>query len=88
MWVLARYSRGKQELGSFSDYQVCVLWVINIVCGEVRGQVVWCGLGNMEGEVGTKVKGEGGELLQGGTQEACLIPAPSDVLLLFQLLPL
>lgn len=34
--------------------------------GEVRGQVVWCGLGNMEGEQwGTRWKGEGGELLPG-----------------------
>lgn len=75
MWVLARYSRSKQELGSFSDLRYVCCGLLTLY-GEVRGQVVWCGLGNMEGEQwGTRWKGEGGELLPGknpgGLPDSC-----------------
>ena len=45
MWVLARYSRGKQELGSFSDlrYVCCGLLTLYVWRSERAGGVVWFG---------------------------------------------
>lgn len=57
MWVLARYSRGKQELGSFSDlrYVCCGLLTLYVWRSERAGGVVWFGK-HGGWEVGNKVK--------------------------------
>lgn len=83
MWVLARYSRGKQELGSFSDlrYVCCGLLTLYVWRSERAGGVVWFGK-HGGWAVGNKVK-RGRRRI--ASREACLIPAPKDVLLLFQL---
>lgn len=65
----------------------CVVGSKHCMCGEAGVVLWWCGLGDVvHQQWGTRVeRGRRSNCFQARTQETCLIPAPTDVLLLFKL---